>query len=495
MIFNWATLLAPAQVERIHDASLEILENVGLLVRNERARSYFARHGCQVDAETEVVKFPRAIVEECRQAYPPKFTFHGREPQYDRTLPDDAPVIVTASSAPNLIDPATGEERRSYSDDIARIARLIHELPGYDVFSISTLAEDAPLDQYSITRLYPTVKNCLKPIRCSALNHEDADAILKLGAIIAGSEDAYRARPFFTHHYCPVVSPLAMDFDSTEMLMYFTEKGFPNFGSIVPNAGMSSPLTLLGTLAQGNAEFLAWSALQQMIRPGTPLVYSFLSTVADMRRGAYAPGGIECAMLSMGHAQMARFYNVPNGGYIGQTNAKINDAQSGFETGMGALAGLLGGMHMLNMGGLLDALMCFDFAKAAIDDEIALMLKRTQRGYEFSEENLSLDVIAETRPSGTFLDKPQTYELMKTTGFLPEIADRDPRNRWTKRGALDTQARAMNRVREILTGNYTSFISPEVDAKIRAEFEGLGSGELSAPEAWTEAAQPAAVAA
>ena len=491
MIATFAALLTQAQVERVHEASLEILETVGLLVRNEKAREYFARHGCPVDPETEIVKLPRAIVEECRRAYPSKFTFHGRDPQYDKTLPDDAPVVVTASSAPNMLDPVTGEERRAYSDDIARIARLIHELPGYDVFSISTLAEDTPPDQYSITRLYPTVKNCLKPIRCSALNHEDADAILRLGALIAGSEDAYRAHPFFTHHYCPVVSPLAMDFDSTEMLMYFTEKGYPNFGSIVPNAGMSSPLTLLGTLAQGNAEFLAWSVLQQMIRPGAPLIYSFLSTVADMRRGAYAPGGVECAMLSLGHAQMARFYNVPNGGYIGQTNAKINDAQSGYETGMGALAGLLGGMDMFNLGGLLDALMCFDFAKAVIDDEIALMLKRLKRGFALGEKDFALDEIAETGPGGTFLDKPRTYELMKITGFLPDIADRDPRIRWTNRGALDTQTRAMNKVRDLLTRNYTSFISPDVDAHIRAEWEGLVSGELTTPAGWEQAAEAA----
>ena len=103
-------------------------------------------------------------------------------------------------------------------------------------------------------------------------------------------------------------------------------------------------------------------------------------------------------MLHMAFAQMAHFYNVPCGGYIGLTNAKINDAQSGFETGMSTLAGVLAGADMLNMGGLLDALKVFDFAKAVIDDEIARMLKRVKRGFEFNEENLALDVIAEVGP-------------------------------------------------------------------------------------------------
>jgi trimethylamine--corrinoid protein Co-methyltransferase len=481
---EYSTLLTPEQVKRIHEASLDILEQVGLLVRNERAKEIFRQHGCSLDADTEIVKFPRAVVEELSRTVPPTFTFGARDPKFDRTLPNDRPVIVTGSSAPNMLDPVTGKERRAYSDDIARIARLINELPGYDVFSISTLAEDAPLERFTVTRLYPTIKNCIKPIRCSATNVQDAEQILQLGALVAGSEAAYRAHPFITTHYCPIVSPLTFDFDSTEMLIYFTERGLPSFGTIVPNGGMSSPLTLLGTLTQGNAEYLAWTTLAQMVRPGSPVIYSSLPTIADMRRGAYAPGAIECGMLVMGMAQMARFYNVPNGGYIGLTNSKINDAQSGYETGMSNVGALLAVADMFNMGGLLDALMCFDFAKATIDDEVALMLKRIVRGFDFSDEMMSLDVISEAGPAGMFLDKPQTYELMKSTMLLTDVADRDPRNRWEKQGALDTQTRAMRKVREILTADHPSLISPDVDARIRAAFPDLPAGDCVPPREW-----------
>lgn len=479
-----AQLLTLDQVKRVHEASIEILGNVGMLVRNARAKEIFRQHGCRVDDETEIVKFPRPLIEETCAVFTPTFTFHGREPQYDRVMPQDRPVIVTASSAPNMIDPVSGKERRSFSDDIARIARVIHELPGYDVFSISTLAEDAPLDRFTVTRLYPTIKNCLKPIRCSASNTADAEQILQLGALVAGSDAAFHERPFITFHYCPIISPLTFDFDSTEMLIHFTEKGLPSFGTVVPNGGMSSPLTLLGTLTQGNAEFLAWTTLTQMIRPGTPVVYSSLPTIADMRRGSYSPGAIECGMLVMGMAQMARFYDVPNGGYIGLTNSKINDAQSGYESGMSDVGAFLAGADMFNMGGLLDALMCFDFAKTVIDNDMALMLKRIKRGYEFSDENFALDDITETGPGGMFVDRPRTYELMRETMYLSDMADRDARNRWEKQGALDTQARALKRVREILASDHPSFISPELDAKIRATFPDLPNGDCVLPAEW-----------
>jgi trimethylamine--corrinoid protein Co-methyltransferase len=482
MIF--ASLLTEVQVQRVHDASLEILEDVGLLVRFEKARTIFASHGCIVDSEKHNVKFPRAVVEKYRQMMPPTFTFHGRDPKYDRTIPQDSPIIVTGSSAPNILDPSTGEERRSRSDDIARIAHLINELPGYDIFSVSVLADDAPDDQFSLARLYPALKYCLKPVRISSKDLDDAKMILRLGSLIAGGDEAYRERPFITHHYCPVVSPLTMDNLSAEAIIYFSEQQLPVYPTIVPNAGLTSPMSLAGTVAQGNAEFLAAAVLMQMVHEGTPLIYATLPTVADMRTGAYASGGIECAILHMAHAQMAHFYNVPSGGYVGLTNSKINDAQSGYESGMSTTAGLLAGMDMLNMGGLLEALKVFDFAKAVIDDEIALMLKRLKRGVEFDEDNLALDVIKKIGPGGSFIVEPHTVKRMKSVALLTKLSDRDTRTQWQKKGSLDTQARAMLRVREILSHDSSAIFSPEVDARIRAEYTNLVAGKLEIPEGW-----------
>ncbi|MCX6034859.1 MAG: trimethylamine methyltransferase family protein, partial [Chloroflexi bacterium] len=242
-MINFATLLTQQQVERTHAASLEILENTGLLVRNEKARTIFKQHGCRLDAETQIVKFPPAMVEKYRAMLPPTFTFHGRDPKYDRTLPQDGPVIVTGSSAPNVIDPVTGHERRARSDDIARIAHLIQELPAYDVFSISTLADDAPPGQFTLARLYPSLKHCLKPIRSTTRDMDDAAVVMRLLYTLAGSEEAYRQRPFVTHHYCPIVSPLTMDQLSTEAVIFYSEAGLPVYPSIVPNAGLTSPMS------------------------------------------------------------------------------------------------------------------------------------------------------------------------------------------------------------------------------------------------------------
>jgi trimethylamine---corrinoid protein Co-methyltransferase len=474
-LINFATLLTQQQVERTHAASLEILERIGLLVRNEKARTIFNKHGCQEQYGTQIIKMPPAVVEKYRAMLPPSFTFYGREPRYDRTIPQDGPIIVTGSSAPDIIDPISGRARRARSDDIARIAHLIQELPGYDVFSISTLAEDALPGQFTLARLYPSLKNCLKPIRSTTKDMEDAAAVMQLLYLVADGAEAYHRRPFVTHHYCPIVSPLTMDQLSTEAVIFFCEEGLPVYPSIVPNAGLTSPMSMAGTLAQGNAEFLAISILMQMVREGTPTIYATLPTVADMRTGAYASGGIECGMLHMAFAQMARFYNVPCGGYIGLSNSKINDAQSGYETGMSSTAGVLAGVDMLNMAGLLDALKVFDFAKAVIDNEIALMLKRLKRGIAFSEEELALPVIAQVKPGGSFMMSPHTVRRMKSEALLPRLADRDAREVWEKKGSLDTHAHAVQVANEILGHTSPDLIPSTMDMRIATQFKGLVS--------------------
>lgn len=300
---------------------------------------------------------------------------------------------------------------------------------------------------------------------------------MELGALIAGGEEAYMERPFINHHYCPVVSPLTMDKDSTDAVIYLTEKGLPVYGTIVPNAGLTSPMSLLGTLTLGNAEFLALATLIQLIRPGAPLIYAVLSTAADMRTGAYASGAIETGILQMGHTEMARFYNVPSGGYIGLTNSHINDAQCGYETGMNTTAALLAGADLFNMGGTLGSIMVFDYAKAVIDNEIAMMLKRLKKGIPYKDEELCVDLIAKVGPGGSFMEEEHTIRNMREEVFYPQLAVREMRTMWESTGASDIHIRALREANRILIQDNPAKFSAELDARIRSHFPGLVAGD------------------
>jgi trimethylamine--corrinoid protein Co-methyltransferase len=89
---------------------------------------------------------------------------------------------------PNLIDVDSGVERRATSRDIANIAFLINEPEGFDVLFISPLADDAPKGQFSLSRFYPALKHCLKPVRSSTPNMKDLMEVLELGYLIAGGK-------------------------------------------------------------------------------------------------------------------------------------------------------------------------------------------------------------------------------------------------------------------------------------------------------------------
>ncbi len=471
-------------IRYVHESSLEILQEVGLLVRNEKARKRFAEHGAIVDHSTEMVRIPAAIVDRYRSMVPPTITLRGRDPAFDVTFPRKLPVIATASSAPDIVDPVTGVTRRARSDDIARIAHLVNALPGFDLFSISTLADDAPTDQFSLTRFYAALKNCGKPCRTSVYNIREAKQVIKLGELIAGSKEAFWERPFINFGYCAIVSPLTMDFDSTDTLMYFAENGITAYGTIAPMGGLSTPLTLSGMLVIMNAEWLAAAVLAQMSRAGTEQIYNFLPVFADMRDGAYAPGAIEIGMMNSAVCQMARFYNVPAGGYLGLTNSKLADAQAGFEKGMSPLMGALSGADFIVMGGLQDALMSFDFGQLTIDDEIAMMIKRVRAGFDFSRESASLQEIKETGPAGMFAANPATLTRMHTSTFMPELADRKLREQWELEGSSTIHQRALNKAFDILSGPNAAALDTEVDARIRHEFDGLVAGDAMLQDGW-----------
>ena len=142
------------------------------------------------------------------------------------------------------------------------------------------------------------------------------------------------------------------------------------------------------------------------------------------------------------------------------------------------MGGVVGGMDMFNIGGLIDALKTFDFAKAVIDDEVAQMMKRVKRGISFTDEDLAVNLIKEVGPGGSYIVAKHTINRMKTEAVMTKIADRDARTIWEKKGSLDIHARAMNKVREIMSRNTEPLISPEVEAKLRAAFPGLVAGEL-----------------
>ncbi len=423
-----------------------------------------------MNTQTGNVCFPQDLVEKWRQIFPSTFRFYGREPRYDITIPDDGPAIATTGIAPDVLDIENGERRRATSEDLLKIAHLVNMLPGIDLFFVSTLLSDVPEDRYSLNSLYIAAKKCLKPIRCGVNSIQDFKNIILLGEYIAGGTEAFQERPFFYFGHTASISPLTINNESTSMVIEAVRRGLPSMAAVVPNSGLTAPLTSAGTLVLANAEFLAINLLIQMVKEATPVIYYSLPATSDMRNGAFSSGGIESGILQIGCAQLARFYGVPSGGYAGATNAKLSDAQAGFEKGMSPMAAMLGGLNMVMLAGLIDALMVFSYPQLVIDSEIGEMIKRVYRGISLDNDELALDVIKTIGPGGLYIDSQHTLRHMRTATYFPDIASRQSWQKWWDTGKYDTQARALKRVWNILAGDNPDAFSPDVDAKIRATF-------------------------
>ena len=70
-------------MQRIHEASLYVLEKTGMQVFSDEALDIYSEGGCHVDREKQVVKFPQYIVERSMAQAPKNILLAGRDPEKD----------------------------------------------------------------------------------------------------------------------------------------------------------------------------------------------------------------------------------------------------------------------------------------------------------------------------------------------------------------------------------------------------------------------------
>lgn len=484
-------ILSVSDPKIIHDKSLEILSTLGVEVNSTKAKEVYLAHGCIVDENTNRILIPKSVAEHYIAMFPPKFTFHARDEKYTKTIPDDAPVFFTAASAPLIIDPLTGMSRPSTSEDIARLAQLANELPGIDVFTSIVIANDAPVEYYSIGRHYVSLKNSKKIVRPGATrNIEEVDELIQICADIAGSEEAFFKRPFLTIHCTPIISPLRIDETVGDTYVYMIEKGLPVYSSSVANGGMTAPMSLEATAIQTNAEFLSIGILTQMVKEGTELIYGTFPTMADMRNAAYVSGGIENTMLVMAASQMARFYNVPSSGFPGLTNSKCNDEQAGYEYAYGVTAAALGGLNALISVGVLNADMACDMTAMVIQSDINEMIRKMINGYDFNSADVdsAIENLYQCASDSSFIESMYTFQHARTATYLSQVSDRSSEQQWIMDGKKSTFDRAfqimLNTLKKASENPNPYIIPQEIDSKILERHPNMPRGEFVFPKEW-----------
>lgn len=441
-------ILSPEDVRRIHTATLDVIETVGVRFPSEKALDLWEAHGAWVDRKTMVVRAPGHLIEEALRAAPPRYTLAARHPEQDLPLDGNHVYVGTDGCGVEVIDLETGKRRRSCLRDVADIARLVDALEEVAFHWVPVSAQDCPAEKRGLYEIRAIWANSTKHVQTESIYSErEARAAVEMAAAIAGGKEALRRRPPLSIMEC-TVSPLGQDGGSLEAALVAAETGLPVGFMTMASCASTGPATMAGTLVVGNAEVLSALALVELAHPGTPVFYAAAQTAMDLRTGAYTGGGPEDFLFGAVTNLLADFYRIPLSMGSFATGAKEPNWQAGIENSLSTLMASLTMSDMLLGVGLLHGSRIWSYEQALMDGEIFRIIRKMMAGIIVDEETLALEAIREVGPGGNFLTHRHTRRHLSDL-WVPTLMDRRPYEDWERKrdGARDWAAA---RAREIL---------------------------------------------
>jgi trimethylamine--corrinoid protein Co-methyltransferase len=463
-------VLTPAEVQRIHDATLNIIENVGVRFPSKRALEIWEAHGATVDREKMIVKAKPDLIEEALKKCPPVYPLAARDPSQDLPLDGNHVFVGTDGCGVEVLDIQTGQRRTSCLQDVRDISRLADATEEVGFHWVPVSAQDKPPETRGLHEIKAVWENSTKHVQTESIYHEgEARAAVEMAALIAGGKEALRKRPVLSLMQC-TAPPLGHDGGSLDAALVAAEYGLPTGFMTMASCLTTGPATVAGTLAVGNAEVISATALLQLAFPGAPVFYAAAQTASDLRSGAYTGGGPEDFLFGAATNVLSDFYNIPLSMGSFATGAKEPNWQAGIENSLSTFMACIVMSDMLLGVGFLHGSRIWSYAQMLMDCEIFSIIHKTLQGIVVDDETLALDTIAAVGPGGNFLLQKHTRKHMRDV-FLPQFMDRRPYNEWEEKkdGARDW---ALAKARDVLATHQPDPLDP----KLSVEFDRIIAG-------------------
>jgi len=457
-------ILNEDQIESIHAATLNVLENTGIRIEHNGALKLFEKRGCRVDFENMRVRFPPGLVEECLRMTPSSFRVKARDPRNDLIIGGNS---IYFGSAPGMqtVSVDTWEPREATRKETCDSLTILDALP-----NLHFLAAYTPYFGFEgIPEVMRIPEICAAKIRnstkfqyegysknCEIFIIEMAKAI---GIDIMGS--VYASPPLTFNH------------DAIECAFRFAEAGLPVrilSGGIY---GATAPATIAGSTITNDAEIMAGIVLMQLIRSGTRLKVKNFVFPQNMRTGSPAFGNIGISLHVAVFNQIWRRYGIPRSTTTAYPSSKVPDYQCGYEKAIIAFNAALSGSNLQLLHGAVHGELTFHPVQAILDDDVAGMIGRYIEGVEVSDETMAIDLIEEVGPiPGEYLTKEHTRKWWRRDQFLPRVADTLTYPEWIKTGKKTCLDRAKERMEEILATHKPKPLTPGEDMEIERILEG-----------------------
>ena len=471
--------LSPETVDRAIDEAYELLWDPGVRVHYDEALQLLADNGATVDMDTRVAKIPRDLAERCVATAPNSFYLHNFDGEPVVHYGGDNIHYDPGSAAIEIADYDANESRIPVTADCENFVRLADSLPQIDALATSIVCGDVPQNMADWYRLYLLLLYGRKPIVTGTFAIESFSIMHELLVAVVGSAEALAEKPRAVFDVCPS-PPLLWSDITCANLIDCARAGVPAELVSMPLTGATGPATVIGSAVQHAAECLSGITIHQLAKPGSPIVWGGSPASFDMRTGTTPMGAMATMMLDCSYAQIGKSIKpggLPTHAYLGMADTKVVDAQTGLESASGALLGALAGVNMMSGPGMMDFESCFSLEKLVIDAEIVGMAKRLVAGVDDSADPLALTVMREVGHAGNFLKSKHTRRNFRKEDYIPtEVIDRDFRQTWFDKGALDINARAHRRVRELIS----AWEPLPLAADVVGELEGIATRHAKA---------------
>lgn len=446
-------VLSPEDIAKIHEASLEIMENVGVRFPSEKALNILEQAGAQVDRTSMIAKIPATIVMDAIGKAPAHYTLAGRDMRDDLILDGRHCYLSTDGCGIEVYDLETGLKRTSTKKDIEDSA-LITDYQDCIAFYWGPMvsAQDIPAEVRPLHELQAAFTHTSKHIQPETIISEPiAKYAIEMGAAIVGGRPELRRRPIFSVMQCST-DPLGQDKGSIEASLLAAEAGVPTGFMPMPMCCATAPATLAGNLVITTVDSLSPLVLIQIAHPGAPVFFAAAPTAMDLRTGGYTGGGPEDHLLAIAFNQICEFYKIPLSMGAFATGAKEPDWQAAVDNSFAGLMPVLSHTALLTGVGLLNGSQILSYQQMIMDCEIYDIIKKMTDGIEVNEETLAVDVIKKVGVGGNFLAEKHTRKHMHNI-WQPVVFDRAPYDAWEADGKKGAFHKATAKAKWILANH------------------------------------------
>ncbi len=444
-------VLSENERAQVHERTLSVLAKTGIRVNTAQGRRFLKEAGAEVDENTNIVRFPRALVEEAIRCAPKSFTLGARRPDWDLQMNNGDCVLLIDGEATTVFDWKTNKRRPSTFNDWLESTRLTDALDEVGLYWCMTEGGQGNETYADLVKYWRNLfGNFSKHIQDGLSHPEQVPWLLEVMQVIFGDKKSIRQQHPLSFLLCPQ-SPLIIDQTYTDAYLALLGWDIPIAAMPMPLMGGTAPGSLIGTTILSNCEVLGMLCLIQAAAPGTPFICAPVPAIMDLRSGQYSAGAVEQGLLNAAATEMARYYGLPAETSGMTANPYVPGIQASYEKSINGLLPVLSWPDIMVGSGTLGGSMTYCHEQLLIDVETFKMYKQAHQGIDTSEDKWLDDAIERVGPGGHFLMEPSTMESTRNgEWFISKLGVHGTVTAWERAGKPSLLEEAHEKVSQIL---------------------------------------------